>query len=59
MHIQEVRVSVPRLLSENLRRGLATLVISGGFRNLERGVWPLAREARPKILGLPHPLSVT
>ena len=31
---------------------------SGGFRNLERGVQPLAREALPKILGLPRPLSV-
>ena len=32
---------------------------SGGFRNLERGVQLLAREARPKIFGLPRPLSVT
>ena len=29
---------------------------SGGFRNLERGVQPLAREAQPKILGVPRPL---
>ena len=32
---------------------------SGGFRNSERGVQPLAREARPQIFGLPRPLSVT
>ena len=29
---------------------------SGRFRNLERGVQPLARKAQPKILGLPSPL---
>ena len=33
--------------------------ISGGFRNSERGVQPLAREARRQIFGLPRPLSVT
>ena len=27
---------------------------SGGFRNLERGVQPLVREAHPKIVGLPR-----
>ena len=27
--------------------------------DLERGVQPLAREAQPKILGLPRPLPVT
>ena len=32
---------------------------SGGFRNLERGVQPLAGEAQPKIFGLPCPLPVT
>ena len=32
---------------------------SGGFRNSERGVQPLAREARLQIFGLPRPLSVT
>ena len=32
---------------------------SGGFRNSERGVQPLKCEARPKIFGLPRPLSVT
>ena len=32
---------------------------SGGFRNSERGVQSLAREARPQILGLPRPLPVT
>ena len=32
---------------------------SGGFRNLERGVQALAREARRKIFGLPRPLPVT
>ena len=32
---------------------------SGGFRNSERGVQPLAREVRPQIFGLPRPLSVT
>ena len=31
----------------------------GGFRNLERGVQLLAREAQPKILGMPRPLPVT
>ena len=33
-------------------------VPSGGFRNSERGVQPLAREARRQIFGLPRPLSV-
>ena len=32
---------------------------SGEFRNLERGVQPLACEAHPKILGLSHPVLVT
>ena len=32
---------------------------SGRFRNSERGVQPLARKARPQILGLPRPLPVT
>ena len=32
---------------------------SGGFRNLERGAQPLAREAPPQIFGLPRPLPVT
>ena len=32
---------------------------SGGFRNAEWGIQPLAREARPQIFGLPRPLSVT
>ena len=31
---------------------------SGGFRNSERGVQPLVREARRQIFGLPRPLSV-
>ena len=35
------------------------IAVSGGFRNLERGVQQLAREARPKIFGLPRPLTVT
>ena len=35
------------------------VIISGGFRNSERGIQPLAREARPQILGLPRPLPVT
>ena len=42
-----------------LKRALSTVQLhqcSGGFRNLERGVQPLAREAHPKILGLPRPL---
>ena len=30
--------------------------ISGRFRNPERGVQPLAREVRPQIFGLSHPL---
>ena len=34
-------------------------LVSGGFRNLERGVQPLAREAQPKMVGVPHPLPVT
>jgi len=37
----------------------STMTCSGGFRNLERVVQPQAREAQPKILGLPWPLSVT
>ena len=35
------------------------LYYSGGFRNSERGVQPLAREVCPQIFGLPRPLSVT
>ena len=31
-------------------------LFSGGFRNLERGVQSLAREAHPKIFWLPCPL---
>ena len=31
--------------------------ISGRFRNLERGVQPLAQEVHPKMLKLPRPLS--
>ena len=31
------------------------ILSSGGFRNLERGVRPLPREAHLKIFGLPHP----
>ena len=39
---------------------VARIILSSGrFRNLERGVQPLAREAQPKILGLPRPLPVT
>ena len=34
------------------------ILVSGGFRNSERGVQPLAREARRQIFGLPRPLSV-
>ena len=37
----------------------ASVHLSGGFRNSERGVQPLAREARPQIFWLPRPLSVT
>ena len=32
---------------------------SGGFRNLERGVQPLARETQPKIFGGATPTSGT
>jgi len=35
------------------------VVGSGGFRNLERGIQPLACEAHLQILGLPRPLPVT
>ena len=35
-----------------------SLQFSGGFRNSERGVQPLARKARRQIFGLPRPLSV-
>ena len=35
------------------------LKYSGGFRDLERGVQPLACEAYPKVFGLPRPLPVT
>jgi len=34
------------------------VVLSGGFRNLERGIQPLAREAHPQIFWLPRPLLV-
>ena len=33
------------------------MICSGGFRNLERGVQPLAREAQPKIWGGATPTS--
>ena len=33
-------------------------LLSGGFRNSERGVQSLARDARWQIFGLPRPLSV-
>ena len=36
-----------------------SITTSGGFRNSERGVQSLAREARRQIFGLPRPLSVT
>ena len=38
---------------------LSSWSCSGGFRNSEWGVQPLAREACPQIFGLPCPLSVT
>jgi len=44
------------------RKDVATpspLLLSGGSRNLERGVQPLAHEAHPKMFGLPRPLPVT
>ena len=34
-------------------------ILNGRFRNSERGVKPLAREALSQIFGLPRPLSVT
>jgi len=34
-------------------------MVSGGSRNSERGVQPLAHKVHPKIFGLPHPLPVT
>ena len=42
-----------------LREAVLARIVSGGFRNLERGVQLLAREAQLEILGLPHPLPVT
>ena len=49
--------------SKNLLEGVKVALgpgeCSGGFRNSERGVQSLAREARPQIFGLPRPLSVT
>jgi len=38
---------------------LAQYNSSGRFRNLERGVQPLACEVYPKIFGLPRLLPVT
>ena len=43
---------------ERLSGRVAALLNSGGFRNLERVIQPLASEAHPKIFGLPCPLSV-
>ena len=36
-----------------------TAILSCRFRNLERGVQPLARKAHSKVFGLPCPLPVT
>ena len=38
------------ILLERIHHSIS-IEISGGFRNLERGVQPLAREAQPKNLG--------
>ena len=58
------RGSVQMLATQASRLGSADAIsvktlVSGGFRNLERGVQPLAREAQPKMVGVPHPLPVT
>ena len=45
-------------LSPSIKR-IQCDIHSGGFRNSERGVQPLACEARPQIFGLPRPLLVT
>jgi len=37
---------------------IVLLESSGGSRNLERGVQPLAHEAHSKIIWLPRPLPV-
>ena len=37
--------------------GVECTELSGGFRNLERGVQPLACKAHPKILGVATPTS--
>ena len=50
---REMRVFVEFTKTANNKR------ISGGFRNLERGVQSPACEVRPKIFGLPRPLPVT
>ena len=43
----------------NIFAAQGTRPISGGFRNLESGVQPVARKAHPKISGLPRPLAHT
>ena len=48
-----------RFIQGFFREGGNVDTCSGGFRNLERGVQLLVREARPKIFGSPRPLPVT
>ena len=48
-----------RLATETTGGEILVAFCSSGFRNSERGVQLLAREARPQIFGLPRPLLVT
>ena len=54
---RKYRGAVCELFSRHRKKYIARN--SGGFRNSEWGVQPLAREARPQIFWLPRPLSVT
>ena len=57
--ISVLTISLPRELYMTCPVKTLPALNSGGFRNSERGVQPLAREARWQILGLPRPLPVT
>ena len=59
--IHVLQMLIPRLptIVKVKRAWYLFLLDTGGFRNLERGVQPLACEVRPQIFGLPRSFPVT